>query len=200
MFQKIIDNHVMVARREIESTLSDFCTLFRNHPKELKLIVENWEQFNSLLKVPTGMGGLGVEYRPASWGNTLIDQIGWIRWFIEHEISDDGDPRVLYYRRPVRALSGPEWIAAVPSEATGCVILCGDAFDTGDELTSKSLSLTADDLREAILFQKKRDLTRETVQRWRGSLAGSSNSNETYDGMRLREVLNEIQRSQKNES
>lgn len=192
MFQSIIDDHLKTARLEIESALSDFCTLFRQNPKELKLIVENWESFKDLLRVPDGIEGIGVEYQPHMWGPGLTDQIGWIKWFIQHEMLDDGEPRVLYYRRPIRTLDGPAWISAPPSQATGCSIIRYDACDNVGDLLDKSLYLTVDRLREAILFQKKRELAREAVRSWRGSEGSSSNQEKISginEGGRLREVL-----------
>ena len=43
MFQKIIDNHLANAKHDIESSLLDFCSLFKSNPVHLRLIVENWE-------------------------------------------------------------------------------------------------------------------------------------------------------------
>lgn len=188
MFQKIIDNHLMTARLEIESALVDFYNLFKDNTDHLKLIVENWELFRELLEVPNDIGSLGNKYRPEDWGVGLTNQISWIKWFIDHEMLDDGEPRVLYYRRRVcRPLGQPSWIATSPDQATGCLIIRHDSCDDVGGFTDKSCYLTVDHLREAILFQKKKALTRETVAQWRGSTTRTSTEN--GEGALLREIL-----------
>lgn len=198
MFQKIIDNHLENERRKIESSLLDFSNLFRENKDHLSLIVENWEIFNELLRVPNNLGGLDIKYRPDSWGSGLIDQIGWIKWFITHEMLDNGEPRVIYYRRPnLNTFSDrSSWVVTSPDQATGCSIIRCDSCDYSGDLTTKSFNLTVDQLREAILFQKKRSLMRETVTQWRNSATKSLSQltlPENEEGIRLRELLRLIE-------
>jgi len=192
MFQKIIDNHLANAKHDIESSLLDFCSLFKSNPVHLRLIVENWEIFNELLRLPDDLGGLEIKYH--TWGSGLTDQIGWIKWFINHEMLDDGEPRVLYYRRPTlnTCTSRSSWVVTSPDQATGCSIFRHDSCDYAGDLTTKSYYLTVDQLQEAILFQKKRALMRETVAKWRNSRTKSSSQeglNQNEEGLRLRELL-----------
>ena len=194
MFQKIIDNHLTNAKHDIESSLLEFCSLFESNPDHLRLIVENWEMFNELLWLPDDLGGLEIKYQPHTWGTGLTDQIGWIKWFINHEMLDDGEPRVLYYRRstPNTYTSQSSWVVTSPDQATECSIIRHDSCDYAGDLTTKSFYLTVDHLREAILFQKKRALMREKVAKWRNSGTKTSSQEtltENEEGLRLRELL-----------
>jgi len=175
--EDIVQEHIKKEESRIRVGIKDIHQTYCQHKEETRLILGNWDLFVEICQPPSWLPPEfnSVLYAKSCYTENIPDILGFIEWFIHHEMYDDGFPNLIYVKKskdmpPLKNLSKEEVSEALSDYHSAKYISCNlnDATDVlmirNDEIDVDSLNLLQnkifvcyDSLLDAVNFIKRKN-------------------------------------------
>jgi hypothetical protein len=129
MIQTLKTSYLDSCSQRWEKAIEGLEYLYSQYPKELKLIANNWDllSFDIGFCAPDTLKPLRYDFP-----YELIEAIEWLRFFISHELFDDGSPTIIFVSRTYNTLHEKlDILTSVPMNdpLAEAYLLCRDRWD-----------------------------------------------------------------------
>lgn len=84
--------------RAYDDRLSDFKAVEENHSACVHFVVNNWDIITwGLSRTPDAEpNAIPRRLTYQAWNNDIVEAMAWVRYFVSHEIHDDGEPAIVW--------------------------------------------------------------------------------------------------------
>lgn len=185
--EDIIQEHISKEECRIRREIGHIYQTYCQYKEEAGLILGNWDIFVEICQPPSWLPPEfnTVLYAKSCYTENITDILGFIEWFIGHEMYDDGFPNLIYVKKskdlpPLKNLSVEEatnalrdyhsakYISCNLSDATDVLIIRDDEIDLDSlNLLQNKILVCYASLLDAVNFKKRRNDEFEAIRKKR---------------------------------
>lgn len=185
--EDIVREHIKKEEYRIRRDIEDIYQTYCQHKEETRLILGNWDLFVEICQPPSWLPSEfnSFLYAKSCYTENIPDILGFIEWFIHHEMYDDGFPNLIYVKKsknlpPLKNLSKEEvsealrdyhsakYISCNLSDATDVLMISSDEIDVDSlNLLQNKILVCYESLLDAVNFRKKKNDEYEAIRKKR---------------------------------